>query len=128
MKIWLILLIVLLPLIGRQRKSGERKPDRPLGPAVKRSAPTAVPNKPRSASRSREEEAIRIRTRSSRESCHYEAAYSKGRPDQVGRQGDFDLVTPEGMERIKCGYCGAQNFIPAGSREHYHCYFCWEKL
>ena len=25
-------------------------------------------------------------------------------------------------------YCGAENFVPAESHEHYHCFFCWEKL
>ena len=66
--------------------------------------------------------------KAARDNCHYEAAYSKGKPDRIGRRGDYEPGTPSGMERIKCAYCGAENFVPAGSRQHYHCYFCWEKL
>ena len=80
---------------------------------------TAVPNKPRRQ---------KTRSRASSQACTYEAAYSKGKPDRVGGRGDYETVTPNGMERIRCGYCGAQNFVPVGSRNHYHCYFCLEKL
>lgn len=89
---------------------------------------TAVPNKPRRQKLTREEEALKPRSRASSQACTYEAAYSKGKPDRVGGRGDYETVTPNGMERIRCGYCGAQNFVPVGSRNHYHCYFCWEKL
>ena len=89
---------------------------------------TAVPNKPRRQKLTREEEALKTRSRASSQACTYEAAYSKGKPDRIGGRGDYETVTPNGMERIRCGYCGAQNFVPAGSRNHYHCYFCWEKL
>ena len=89
---------------------------------------TAVPNKPRRQKLTREEEALKTRSRASSQACTYEAAYSKGKPDRVGGRGDYETVTPNGMERIRCGYCGAQNFVPVGSRNHYHCYFCWEKL
>ena len=33
--------------------------------------------------------------------CTYEAAYSKGKPDRVGGRGDYETVTPNGMERIR---------------------------
>ena len=89
---------------------------------------TAVPNRPRRQKLTREEEALRVRSKASSQACTYEAAYSKGKPDRVGGRGDYETVTPNGMERIRCGYCGAQNFVPVGSRNHYHCYFCWEKL
>jgi len=89
---------------------------------------TAVPNKPRRQKLTREEEALKNRSKASSQACTYEAAYSKGKPDRIGGRGDYETVTPNGMERIRCGYCGAQNFVPAGSRNHYHCYFCWEKL
>lgn len=89
---------------------------------------TAVPNKPRREKLTEEEEALKTRSRASSQACTYEAAYSKGKPDRIGGRGDYETVTPNGMDRIRCGYCGAQNFVPAGSRNHYHCYFCWEKL
>lgn len=60
--------------------------------------------------------------------CSYRASYSKGRPGRVGLRGDYETVVPEGKERIRCAYCGAENFIPEGTKDHYHCYFCWEKL
>ena len=95
---------------------------------VRKKRSTAVPNKPRRQKLGMEEKAIRDRTRASSEACTYEAAYSKGKPDRIGGRGDYETVTPKGMERIHCSYCGAQNFVPVGSRNHYHCYFCWEKL
>ena len=95
---------------------------------VRKRRVTAVPNKPRRQKLRKEEQEIRTRTRASSEDCTYEAAYSKGKPDRIGGRGDYETVTPKGMERIHCSYCGAQNFVPAGSKNHYHCYFCWEKL
>ena len=93
-----------------------------IGKKKRRSqGPTAKPNQPRPKERKMERQAAR-------DNCHYEAAYSKGKPDRIGRRGDYEPGTPSGMERIKCAYCGAENFVPTGSRQHYHCYFCWEKL
>ena len=117
----------------RVRKEMEEKafeqrtptPNRPVRSMVEKAKPTAKPtakpNQPRSKER-------KIERQAARDNCHYEAAYSKGRPDRIGRRGDYEAVTPSGMERIKCAYCGAENFVPAGGRQHYHCYFCWEKL
>ena len=111
-----------------QNKPEERVPERrtptpnkPVRPMVEKLKPTAKPNQPRPKER-------KMDRQTARDNCHYEAAYSKGKPDRIGRRGDYEPGTPSGMERIKCAYCGAENFIPAGSRQHYHCYFCWEKL
>ena len=86
---------------------------------------TVKPNQPRSKERKMERQMER---QAKRDNCYYEAAYSKGKPDRIGRRGDYEPGIPSGMERIKCAYCGAENFVPTGSRQHYHCYFCWEKL
>lgn len=90
---------------------------------------TAVPNKPRRQKLTREEEALKTRSRAPVRHVLMRRHIPKERPDRmVGGRGDYETVTPNGMERIRCGYCGAQNFVPVGSRNHYHCYFCWEKL
>ncbi len=89
---------------------------------------SAVPNQPKRGPRTKEEVQMERRTRESRNACDFHAAYSKGKPGRIGRRGDYEPATPQGMERIRCPYCNAENFVPAGSRDHYHCYFCWEKL
>lgn len=90
--------------------------------------PSAIPNVPKKFQRTKEEQEMAVRTQASRKACNYEASYSKGRPDHVGKRGDYDPVTPGGMIRVRCAYCNAENFVPAGTHTHYHCYFCWEKL
>ena len=35
---------------------------------------------------------------------------------------------PQGMRRVTCSYCGADNLVPQGSRQKYTCYFCREEL
>lgn len=40
---------------------------------------------------------------------------------------DGDPV-PKGKKCVACGYCGAQNLLPATPRERYSCYFCREPL
>ena len=35
---------------------------------------------------------------------------------------------PDGMTRVRCSYCAADNLIPEGSRQRYTCYFCREEL
>lgn len=35
---------------------------------------------------------------------------------------------PQGMRRVACSYCGADNLVPQGSRQRYTCYFCREEL
>ena len=116
----IVVIFFILSNIGKKNRlsKGQNKPVRPM---VEKLKPTAKPNQPRPKEREMERQAAR-------DNCHYEAAYSKGKPDRIGRRGDYEPGTPSGMERIKCAYCGAENFIPAGSRQHYHCYFCWEKL
>lgn len=89
---------------------------------------SAVPNRPRKTPRTKEEASMDVRTRASSAACNYEAAYSKGRPDRLGQRGDHEPAVPAGMVRVRCRYCGAENFVPATGYEHYHCYFCWEKL
>ena len=130
-----VVIFFILSRIGKQNRlakgqnhSEERVPERrtptpnkPVRPMVEKLKPTAKPNQPRQKERKMERQAAR-------DNCHYEAAYSKGKPDRIGRRGDYEPGIPSGMERIKCAYCGAENFIPAGSRQHYHCYFCWGKL
>lgn len=106
----------------KQRPTYRRStPNKPLKSRIEKVKPTAIPNQPRKAEK-------QIVKQSARDVCHYEAAYSKGRPERVGLRGDYETTAPAGTERIKCAYCGAENFVPAGSRQHYHCYFCWEKL
>lgn len=96
--------------------------------AVLNQKASAVPNSSKKRKRTKEETAMEIRTRASAKSCNYQAAYSKGKPKAIGGRGDYEPSTPRGMVRIRCAYCGAENFVPAGTHEHYHCYFCWEKL
>ena len=31
---------------------------------------------------------------------------------------------PQGMRRVKCGYCAADNLVPFAARNEYKCYFC----
>jgi len=100
-------------LLRGQKDPKERGPERrtptpnkPVRPMVEKLKPTAKPNQPRPKERKMERQAAR-------DNCHY---------------ADYEPGTPSGMDRIKCAYCGAENFVPAGSRQHYHCYFCWEKL
>lgn len=134
----ILIMILVVYLIIRSQKKGngkaaekKRTPVRPntlVRPsAVKRQA-SAVPNKARKPQRTPEEAVMEVRTRNSGKTCSYEAAYSKGRPDRVGGRGDYEPVTPKGMVRIRCAYCNAENFVPSGTHDHYHCYFCWEKL
>lgn len=40
---------------------------------------------------------------------------------------DGDLI-PQGRQRVKCGYCGADNLLPMQPRTRYSCYFCREAL
>lgn len=89
---------------------------------------SVVPNKPKKQQRTKAEQEMQLRTRASSAACSYQAAYSKGRPERLGVRADYEPGTPSGRERVRCPYCGAENFVPAGSRDHYHCYFCWEKL
>lgn len=96
--------------------------------AVLNQQASAVPNSSKKRKRTKEEAAMEIRTRASAKTCDYQAAYSKGKPKSIGGRGDYEPSTPRGMVRIRCAYCGAENFVPAGTHEHYHCYFCWEKL
>lgn len=96
--------------------------------AVLNKKASAVPNSSRKRKRTKEEAAMEMRTRASAKTCDYQAAYSKGKPKCIGGRGDYEPSTPRGMVRIRCAYCGAENFVPAGTHEHYHCYFCWEKL
>lgn len=135
----LIIILIIWWFVKRQKeKSDGKRPWKQASaqPNVSRSdmAPrgeqkaSAVPNKPKKKARTKEEVRMEQRTRESRNRCDYQAAYSKGKPDRIGKRGDYEPVTPKGMERISCPYCNASNFIPAGSRDHYHCYFCWEKL
>ena len=35
---------------------------------------------------------------------------------------------PQGMRRVACSYCGADNLLPQGSGQKYTCYFCREEL
>ncbi|MBR5509693.1 MAG: hypothetical protein IKV59_06540 [Lachnospiraceae bacterium] len=105
-----------------QKKRASAIPNRP------KKNVSAVPNVPKRIQRDSEESVLDMQMRESRRRCTYEAAYSKGLPDRVGKRGDYDPITPKGMVRIRCAYCNAENFVPSGTREHYHCYFCWEKL
>lgn len=35
---------------------------------------------------------------------------------------------PNGMWKVKCSYCGADNLVPEETRQRYTCYFCREEL
>lgn len=89
---------------------------------------SAVPNMPKKQKKTKEEAQVAARTRESARACQYEAAYSRGKPERIGLRADYEPTAPSGKSRVRCAYCGAENFVPSGSREHYHCYFCWEKL
>jgi hypothetical protein len=133
----LILAFIVWTIIRNQKKKEAEKGstaipnqppkiDRP-GKAVHPTA-SAEPNKPKTIRRTKQEEAVEIKTRASSAACGYKAAYSQGRPDRLGIRGDYEPQVPAGMIRMKCAYCGAESFVPANTREHYHCHFCWEKL
>jgi len=130
----LIFVMIILVAIGKGLKRSGRKSSGAFGRAKKASAvpnqsrTRTVPNIPKKYQRTKSEEAMQTRTRASRAACDYKAAYSKGRPDRIGLRGDYEPLVPAGKERIRCAYCGAENFVPMGTHEHYHCYFCWEKL
>ncbi len=51
----------------------------------------------------------------------------KGRLTAAERFLDGDPVPPN-KQCVSCGYCGAQNLIPAAPRMKYSCYFCREPL
>lgn len=131
MEILIVLCIVWFLVKKRTKNSDSKKVTEYLGgkmKKIKKSFPSAIPNVPKKLQRNHEEQAMEIRTRASRQACHYEASYSKGRPDHIGKRGDYETVTPRGMSKIRCSYCNADNFVPSGTHTHYHCYFCWEKL
>lgn len=150
MQILVIVIIIWLVLKGQNKGNGSKAPRRTSGntssrptaaqkhpekrqasaiPNVpKKRQASAIPNIPKKMQRTKEEAVMEVRTRASSRECHYEAAYSKGKPNRIGGRGDYEASTPQGMSRIRCAYCGAENFVPSGTREHYHCYFCWEKL
>ena len=98
--------------------------------AAKRGTPkaSAAPNKPRVQHKTQKQEATAPQPAAVKKLCTYEAAYSKGKPSHIGQSADCETGVPSGMRRAVCGYCGAENFVPAGSHECYHCFFCWEKL
>ncbi len=47
------------------------------------------------------------------------------RPAQRLYEGDS---VPGGCKCVVCGYCAAENLIPAAARERFSCYFCREPL
>lgn len=51
----------------------------------------------------------------------------EGEPKNLGGRADLMLETAGKKIKI-CGYCGAENIVPAGKTSQYYCYFCWEKL
>lgn len=150
MQILILIFIIWMVMKAQTKKKGEKDSRRTSGnvssrPVQKQTFPkksqasavpnvpkkkqaSAVPNIPKKLTRTKEEAAMEVRTRASARACNYEAAYSKGKPNRIGGRGDYEASTPQGMSRIRCAYCGAENFVPAGTRDHYHCYFCWEKL
>ncbi|MCD8241778.1 MAG: hypothetical protein LUD73_05195 [Lachnospiraceae bacterium] len=95
---------------------------------LKRQKASARPNQKRETKQTAQEKQYSAKTRGSSDNCSYEAAYSKGQPARLGLRGDYGEEVRQGQICVRCGYCGAENLVPAGSREHYHCYFCWEKL
>lgn len=111
-----------------QKKASAVPNQSKTAPPVKRQKASAAPNRPKKVPRTKDEKAMEIRTSVSSAACNYEAAYSKGRPERLGIRADYEPATPSGKIRVRCRYCGAENFVPAGSYDHYHCYFCWEKL
>lgn len=150
MQILVIVIIIWMVMKAQAKKNGEEDARRTSGRTAARSMTnhtfpkkrqasavpnvpkkkqaSAVPNVPKKLKRTKEEAAMEVRTRASSRACNYEAAYSKGKPSRIGGRGDYETSVPQGMSRIRCAYCGAENFVPAGTHEHYHCYFCWEKL
>ncbi len=96
--------------------------------APKRQIASARPNQQRKTKQTVQEKQYSARTQVSSDNCSYEAAYSKGQPARLGLRGDYGEEVRPGQICVRCGYCGAENLVPSGSREHYHCYFCWEKL
>ncbi|MCC8140002.1 MAG: hypothetical protein LIO67_06865 [Lachnospiraceae bacterium] len=100
----------------------------PKQPKPKKQKASARPNQERKTKQTVQEKQYSARTQVSSDNCSYEAAYSKGQPARLGLRGDYGEEVRQGQICVRCGYCGAENLVPSGSREHYHCYFCWEKL
>ena len=74
---------------------------------------TAVPNKPRRQKLTREEGSLEDPVKGIQSGMYFMRRHiPKEKPDRVGGRGDYETVTLNGMERIRCGYCGAQNFVP----------------
>lgn len=134
-----IIIIVLVLYVVFYVKNADRKKSREQDPAKRMAAreraagrrkpkASAIPNRPRTKRKKQEPEVSELQPDTRRKSCTYEAAYSKGKPSRIGMRGDYETSIPSGMKRVICSYCGAENFVPAESHEHYHCFFCWEKL
>ncbi len=101
---------------------------KPKKSPLKKQKASARPNQQREVKQTVQEKRYSEQTKISSENCSYEAAYSKGQPARLGLRGDYGEEICPGQICVRCGYCGAENLVPSGSREHYHCYFCWEKL
>ncbi|MCD8197866.1 MAG: hypothetical protein LUE24_12000 [Lachnospiraceae bacterium] len=101
---------------------------KPKKSPLKKQRASARPNQKREAKQTVQEKRYSEQTKISSDNCSYEAAYSKGQPARLGLRGDYGEEIRQGQICVRCGYCGAENLVPSGSREHYHCYFCWEKL
>lgn len=52
---------------------------------------------------------------------------TRGRLPVAKRYLDGDSI-PKQERLISCGYCGAENLVPAAARTGYSCYFCREPL
>lgn len=52
---------------------------------------------------------------------------SRGGLEVAERLYDGDPI-PRGKRCVVCGYCGADNLLPAAARNTYSCYFCREPL
>ena len=50
-----------------------------------------------------------------------------GRINYAMRWYDGDPI-PDSKKLVKCGYCGAENLVPAHGGKHFNCYFCREEL
>ncbi len=123
------------------------QPGAPVRPAVpvNRNMQMAKPPKQAAA-------AVKPAVKETKEDSHATTAYLKEKAEEDARQHakekfeeqkrlyetrgglavaerylDGDLI-PQSKQRVKCGYCGADNLVPMQPGTRYSCYFCREAL
>lgn len=129
---------------GTQVKTGTGRPgmtNYPAGTAPEKNKKEGIKNAAYSAVQKKEEESDMSTTDYLRQKAVLDEAghrQEKRQEDQRARWETGGLPAakrliegdsvPQGMRRVACSYCGADNLVPQGSRQRYTCYFCREEL